>query len=94
MKNKTISFLIIFLFIFVFAIFYKGLNKSNLYTPSSKIRNIPEFNAKTLFEKKTINSKDFFDQNKFYLFNIWASWCVPCIEEHHLVMILIIIDEL
>ena len=86
MTNRIISFLIIIFFIFVFAIFYKGLNKSNLYTPTSEIKNIPEFNVETFFDKKIINSKDFFDKNKFYIVNIWASWCVPCRDEHPLLM--------
>ena len=64
-------------------IFYKGLSNSNLYTPKTTIKkNIPEFSAETFFEKKMVNSKNIFNQNKFYLFNIWASWCVPCKDEH------------
>ena len=67
-------------------IFYKGLNRSNIYSPITEIKYIPELKLETFFEKKTINSKDFFNQNKFYLLNIWASWCVPCREEHYLLM--------
>jgi cytochrome c biogenesis protein CcmG/thiol:disulfide interchange protein DsbE len=29
-----------------------------------------------------INSKEIFKDNQFYLMNIWASWCVPCRDEH------------
>ena len=82
MKNKTIYFLIIVFFTFVFVTFFKGLNNSNLYTPNTDIKKIPEFTSKTLIKKNSINSKDIFDQNNFYLFNIWASWCVPCRDEH------------
>ena len=81
MKSKIILFLIIILLILVFTIFYKGLNKSNFYEPKSKIENIPVFTAITFFQKK-INSQNIFVKNKFYLFNIWASWCVPCKDEH------------
>ena len=39
-----------------------------------------------MFEKKKINSKNIFDKDRFYLVNIWASWCVPCKDEHSLLM--------
>ena len=86
MKSKIISFLIIIPLIFVFTIFYKGLNKSNFYEPKSKIKNIPVFTTITFFQKEKINSQNIFDKNKFYLFNIWASWCVPCKDEHPLLI--------
>ena len=86
MKSKIIPFLIIIPLILVFTIFYKGLNKSNFYEPKSKIENIPVFTAVTFFQKKKINSQNIFVKNKFYLLNIWASWCVPCRDEHPLLV--------
>ena len=38
------------------------------------------------FKKKKINSQNIFVKNKFYLFNIWASWCLPCKDEHPLLV--------
>ena len=29
-----------------------------------------------------IESDEIFKNGKFYLMNIWASWCVPCRDEH------------
>ena len=86
MSNRIIYFLLIIFFIFVYVIFYKGLNNTNLYTPKSNEMNIPEFSSKTLFKKKFFNTKDIFNKEKFYLLNIWASWCVPCRDEHPLLM--------
>jgi len=82
MRNSIIYFLIVIFFIFVFVIFYKGLSNSNLYTPTTNKKSIPEFVSETLIKKKSLNSKDIFNQKKFYLLNIWASWCVPCKDEH------------
>tara|TARA_Y100001958_G_C21065528_1_gene426910 strand:+ start:72 stop:587 length:516 start_codon:yes stop_codon:yes gene_type:complete len=94
MKSKIISFLIIITLILVFIILYKGLKKSNFYEPKSKIENIPEFTAITFFKKKKVNTQNIFFKDKFYLFNIWASWCVPCKDEHPLLVSLSNNDQL
>ena len=86
MKNRIIIFIFIISLIFTFVIFYKSLNKSISYKPKSKLNEIPEFSAKTLFENKEVASKKIFNQNKFYLLNIWASWCLPCRDEHPFIM--------
>ena len=94
MKNKIIFFLVIVPLIFTFVIFYRGLNKSNFYEPKSKIENIPEFSATTFFQNHEVNSKNIFDKNKFYLVNIWASWCIPCRDEHFFLVSLSKNDQL
>ena len=87
MKNRIIYFLIVISLIFLFVIFYKGLNKSNLYEPTGEtIKDIPVFSAKTFFGKERINSNNIFNEDKFYLLNIWASWCLPCRDEHPLLI--------
>ena len=87
MKNKTIIIIVISFFIFVFLIFYKGLNNSNIYKPSdSENKIVPKFSAYSFFENKLINSENIFNQKKFYLLNIWASWCLPCRDEHQFIM--------
>tara|TARA_B110000027_G_scaffold104136_1_gene110389 strand:+ start:1937 stop:2461 length:525 start_codon:yes stop_codon:yes gene_type:complete len=87
MKNKFFPFFVIVIFIFVFIIFYKGLQNTNIYTPVVKNNNkIPIFSAKLFYSNKTVNSFEIFEPNKYYLLNIWSSWCVPCRQEHSLLM--------
>ncbi len=94
MKSRIFSFLAIVSLLLVFTIFYKGLNKSSFYQPKIEVKNIPEFSAITFFKKEEVSSKNIFEKNKFYLLNIWASWCVPCKEEHHLLINLSKNDQL
>ena len=79
MKIKLIPLSIIILFIVFFTIFFKGLKTSNIYVPNFLLeKEIPLFTAELFNTKKMINSDEIFKDNKYYLMNIWASWCVPC----------------
>ena len=83
MKIKFYPFLLIIILITIFFIFFKGLQNSSVYKPKIEIgKSIPVFQTKLFDTEKIISSKEIFDEDNFYLLNIWASWCVPCIEEH------------
>jgi cytochrome c biogenesis protein CcmG/thiol:disulfide interchange protein DsbE len=87
MKNKILPIFITSILIIIFIFFYKGLQNSNIYTPETKINNkIPSFSGELFFKNKMINSSDLFKLDQFYLLNIWSSWCVPCRQEHPLLM--------
>ena len=87
MKIKLVPLFIIILFIVFFMIFFKGLKTSNIYVPDFLFeKEIPLFTAESFNTKKMINSNEIFKDNKYYLLNIWASWCVPCREEHEFLM--------
>ena len=87
MKKKLIPYSIIFIFLIIFAVFYKSLKDTNIYTPETNIKNdIPIFSTKLLFSNDKLNTTEIFELDKFYLLNIWASWCVPCRDEHPLLM--------
>ena len=87
MKNKSSLFIIITVLSFCFVIFYKGLNNSNTYAPKIKDKkNIPIFEAKDFNSSAYLNSEKIFEEDVFYIVNIWASWCVPCRIEHPLLM--------
>jgi cytochrome c biogenesis protein CcmG/thiol:disulfide interchange protein DsbE len=86
--KKKIKLIIVFIFLsFSFIIFYKGLNNSRIYTPNVNVeKNIPIFKAKDFYLNIDIASKKIFKENIYYIVNIWASWCIPCRKEHHLLM--------
>ena len=87
MKNKLLPLSITSILIIIFIIFYMGLQNTNIYTPEIKINNeIPSFSAELFESNKLVNSSEIFNLNKFYLINIWSSWCVPCRQEHSLLM--------
>ena len=87
MKNKFSVFVVIIFLSFCFVIFYKGLNNPNTYTPKiTDKKNIPIFEAKDFHSGSYLNSEKIFEEDIFYIVNIWASWCVPCRTEHPLLM--------
>ena len=87
MKIKFFPSFFILVLIIIFLVFYKGLNKSNIYSPNKIVeKKIPSFSGKQFYNNKNISSEEIFDEEKFYLMNIWASWCVPCREEHGFLM--------
>ena len=89
MKNKIFPIILFVIFTTIFLVFYKGLQNSNIYIPMKNIeKNIPYVEIKKFASNDIINSNEIFQSDKFYLLNIWASWCVPCREEHKYLMTL------
>ena len=87
MKKKFLPLFMVIIFGFIFIVFYKGLEDSNIYTPDTKIKNkVPIFKTKDFYSGVSLNSSDIFEFDKTYLLNIWSSWCVPCRQEHPLLM--------
>ena len=87
MKNKFLPLFMVIVFGFIFIVFYKGLEDSNIYTPDTKLKNkVPIFKTKDFYSGVSLNSSDIFEFDKNYLLNIWSSWCVPCRQEHPLLM--------
>ena len=87
MKKKTLLIIITIFVLFCFVVLLKGLSNSNTYVPSTKVgKQLLSFKAKKLFNNEEVISDELFFENKIYLLNLWASWCVPCRTEHHILM--------
>ena len=87
MKKNFLFISFVAVFIIIFVVFYKGLKNTNIYTPDVKINNeVPSFSAKLFYSNEKINSSEVFEIDKLYLLNIWSSWCVPCRDEHPILM--------
>ena len=71
MKTKIFPIFLIFTFSIIFFVFYKGLQNTNVYTPTIKSEiKIPNFDAKEFFSKDKINSDQIFIGSDYYLLNI------------------------
>ena len=87
MKSKVIAITLILFFLITFVIFFKGLKNSNLYTPSlNQEKEVPSFELKSFEDNTKIISEKTFKTNQYYLMNVWASWCIPCRDEHKFLM--------
>ncbi len=87
MKNNIKFFVILFSIIIVFVVFLKGLELTNDYSNKNINSKIDfDFNAKKLLKNEEVNIKDLIDQHNLFIVNIWASWCVPCKDEHKYLM--------
>ena len=87
MKKKTLLIIITIFVLFCFVVLLKGLSNSNTYVPDTKVgKQLLSFKAKKLFNNEEVISDELFFENKIYLLNLWASWCVPCRTEHPLLM--------
>ena len=83
MKIKILPIFLVIVLLTIFLIFYEGLKNPNNYKPKTDIqKNLPSFQAKIFDTDNQIDSEDIFKNDKFYLVNLWASWCLPCRDEH------------
>ena len=90
-KKITFSFLILAFLIFCFLILNKALNEDKIYSPKlekNKNSYLPDFNLPQLFSSDQVLLSEIVKQKDFSLVNIWASWCIPCRDEHIFLMTL------
>ena len=86
MKIKF-SFIIFFLIIaFIITIFFKSLFENNNYVPK-KINKVENISIEEFYSNNELKIKELFDNEKYIIINIWASWCIPCRQEHRYIKI-------
>ena len=83
--NFRLQTLLIVLFLGIIYFLYTGLGKDPTLIPSPFIGKIaPDFKSTDLISGKVITNKDLL--GKFYILNVWASWCYGCSLEHNYLM--------
>ena len=82
--SKNIKLISIVLFTLLsFFVLLKGLNKSYIYSPEIEQSKINfNFKAKYLFSEEEVFINELLNNEGMSLINIWASWCLPCRDEH------------
>lgn len=87
MKNQikiVILGLLVSIFIFIF---YFGLGSNTKNNPQVMVfKKLPAIELRSLYDNNIKISLPRLNQEKFYIINIWASWCTPCRDEHPLLM--------
>ena len=81
-KKSIFSLIILILLIISFFIFKFALQKEKIYSPKMSENQIfTDFKVVEFIGGKQINFNKIFIGKKFYLINIWSSWCEPCKDE-------------
>ena len=67
MRIKILPLFLVISFLFIFFIFFKGLQNSNIYSPDiNNEKDIPFFETKILNTNDKVNSKEILISDKFY----------------------------
>ena len=95
MRIRLSFIFLLILVLLITLIFYKSLFEEKNYIPkniNNKIENIliKEFNTDNNFLLKNL----FDEKEELMAINIWASWCLPCRDEHSLLINLNNYDQL
>ena len=82
--NKNIKLTVFVLIGFViFFILLNALEKKNNYLPEKVTNEIEtNFKAELLYKNEIVSLQELIKNEDISVINIWASWCLPCRDEH------------
>ena len=81
-KKSIFSLIILILLLISFFVFKFALQKEKIYSPKMSDSEIfTDFEVVELIEENRIGFNEILFGKKFYLINIWSSWCEPCKDE-------------
>ena len=82
MKIRLPLIIVILITIFVLLTFYISLFKNNNYIPKKVNNKIENISFEEFYSGDSLNLKNLFNKESLIVINIWASWCIPCRQEH------------
>ena len=86
MKTSFFKIISVSLIIFTITVFFLALNIDKRYSTEKIVgKTLDSFEIKFLTNNEVFRKEDLTD-DKFYLINVWASWCLPCKKEHPILM--------
>ena len=79
---KSFLFIILF-FTLCFVVFFKALRNDSTYIPEvSTNKSLVNVEFRDFNTNEITKLNKILNNEKFYLINIWSSWCIPCVEEN------------
>ncbi len=86
MKISITKIILFILVLFIITVFFLALNVDNKYSNEKIVgRKIDNIEIKFLSSDEVLKNENL-TKEKYHLFNIWASWCLPCKKEHPTLM--------
>ena len=87
MKKQFKISLFVSIIVIFFVIFYHSLKANNKNNPNVMLNKVLPTIEHTSFTNSNLKQvMPIINKDKYYLINIWSSWCVPCREEHPILM--------
>ena len=94
MRIRLSFIFLLILVLLITLIFYKSLFEEKNYIPKNINNKIENILIKEFITNNNFFLKNLLEDKKLMAINIWASWCLPCRDEHEYIKNLSDIDNL